>query len=519
MTIKVVKNNARFLVVLVMLAFVLRAIVFCGYLSQNNRYWQVDSNTYHLMAEGIAQGRGINRQDGQPQFYRVPGYSIFISAYYKLFGSDTKNVLWLQVLLGSFIPLLIFFMSLTFFSKNILLAKLSSLYSVFHLGLVLYSGFFMTETLFIFFLLLFSILFFRSVRIFPRCSVQEKSAQLDEERTIAGPIQLYIPQELTQSHEFVQFYELNFGNQDWQALLPRKKVQSYDAMTSLLFSGIFLGCASLIRPVGHYLLVCSFFVLWLGCDTWKNKVAKNIALAWGWLAVVFVWLARNWMLTGYIFFHTLPGGHFLYLSAARVAMHVHNTSYQEARGILMKEANQLMKANQKDLGRPLQEIESCIVMEKLSISYFVKKPFIALKNWMTDILRSALSLYSAELIFLESGRQDIDYFSKGRTVWSMFSRYLFPKTKSAWLTLIVYIEMLLYLFILIGFLGSMIASFWNEILRNVLVLVFPFCILFLVISLSGGYSRMRLPIEPWLIILAWWFWLACFKEVFSKKGC
>lgn len=512
MSAQVIKKNGMFLTILVMVAFFVRAAVFYGYLGQHERYWQVDSNTYHLTAKEIAQGHGISKPDESPQFYRVPGYSLFLSLYYKLFGVDKKNVLWQQVAFASLIPLLIFFMSLALFPGNIVLAKVSSLYSCAHLGLVLYSGFFMTETLFIFFLLLFAIFFFTAFRIFPRLSVQEKIVQkaLDDEVLVLPP---FIPLELTASQEFVRFYEQNFSDYNYQVFFNEQRAKNYDAMTSLLFAGIFLGIASLVRPVGHYILVLSLVLLWLGCDTWKNKVAKNFALFWGWFVVISVWLLRNWLLTGYLFFHTLPGGHFLYLSAARVAMHVHDTSYQEARQILSHEADMLTQLKQQELGRPLQEIESCIVMEQLACSYFIKRPSIALKNWCTDMLRTALSLYSAELLYLESGRQEVDYFAKGRGIWAMFSRYLLPQTDVIWLKLIVYAEILLYLLMLIGFFASFLtalsgaatAQLW--LLGDVLAKVSPFMMLFIVISLSGGYARMRLPIEPWLMIIACRFWL------------
>lgn len=519
MAVSIIKKNISFLIVLVALAFVVRAAVFYGYLSQDQRYWQVDSNTYHLIAQEIAQGHGISKPNGQPQFYRVPGYSLFLAPYYALCGPDAKNVLWQQVLLASLIPLLIFLMSLMLFPGNLLLAKVSSVYSTVHLGLVLYSGFFMTETLFIFLLLLFMIFFFRAFRIFPRCSLQEKIVQRELEDEVMN-LPPFIPLELEQSQEFVELYERLFGDCNYQALRHKQRAQNYQAMTTLLCAGIFLGLASLVRPVGHYLLVLSLLLLWCGCDSWQNKCAKNFALLWGWFLIVSVWLLRNWLLTGYLFFHTLPGGHFLYLSAARVAMHVHDTSYQEARQILSREAQELMDQKEQELGRPLQEIETCFVMERLSVKYFMKRPFIALKNWCTDMFRTMFSLYSAELLYLESGRQEVDYFAKGRGIWAMFSRYLIPQTDSFLLKVITYGEMLLFFFILIGFAGSVAMGLRGYIggtngqLADVIAKFLPFMLLFIVISLSGGYARMRLPCEPLLIITSCWFWLYLGKNFF-----
>ena len=374
-------------------------------------------------------------------------------------------------------------------------------------------GLFMTETLFIFLLLLFTIFFFRTFRIFPRSSREEKIVQRALENEVIN-LPPFIPFELEQSQEFSQLYDRFYGDYNYQALLNKHRVNNYEAMTTLLFAGTILGMASLVRPVGHYLLVLSMLMLLCGCDSWQNKCAKNFALIWGWLVITSIWLLRNWLLTGYLFFHTLPGGHFLYLSAARVAMYVHDTSYQKARQILHHEAQVLMNHKQEELGRPLQEIEECIVMERLAVKYFMKRPCIALKNWCTDMLRTTLSLYSAELLYLESGRKEVDYFAKRRGVWAMFSRYLIPQTDNMWLKFIMYGEIFLFLFMLLGFAGSFGTALWGLIigtkaqLADALAKVLPFMTLFIVISLSGGYARMRLPCEPLLIITSWWFWLA-----------
>jgi hypothetical protein len=117
-------------------------------------------------------------------------------------------------------------------------------------------------------------------------------------------------------------------------------------------------------------------------------------------------------------------------------------------------------------------------------------------------------LYSAELVYLDSGRTGIDYFAKGRTLWSMFSRFIFPNVKNKWLIPLIYLEILLFFFILVGFVFGFIQSF-SGVHLYIWLHVLPFIALFIVIGLSGGYNRMRLPIEPFLIILSLHWWLNC----------
>jgi len=466
----VFKKEKSFLIILFLLSFLIRALVFHFYLSKDNNYWQVDSDTYHKVAVGICSGCGIAHEKDTPCFYRVPGYPIFLSLYYKFFDTDQKNVLWLQIILASLIPVLVFLLSLSLFPDCLLLAKISSLYSVFHLGFVLYSGFFMSESLFIFLFLLFAILFFK------------------------------------------------FRNLFW--------------------AGVFLGLASLVRPVGQYFVILSIVMIFLFNKFGIAKLKKAFYLFLGWLIPVSLWLLRNYILLGHIFFHTLPGGHFLYLSAARVAMHVQDCSYWQARENLKKESDLLIQEKTKALGRPLNEIEHCQVLESLALKYFKSYPILSLKNWITDMFRSTFSLYSAELVYLYNNRKEIDYFDKNRSYWNMFERYLFPQVSSNFLKLIIFLEILFFLFILLGFalgllkvlvgvrtifkkplIQSARRSFFRKsevgcIEGEAWLKVLPFMALFIVLALSGGYARMRLPAEPFLIILSFSFWL----NLFCKKG-
>ena len=84
--IEVIKKYKWFLIGLFAFALFIRAAIFIGYLSKNQNFWQVDSNTYHLVAKQISQGHGICTDPGHPSFYRLTGYSLCLSAFYKSFG-------------------------------------------------------------------------------------------------------------------------------------------------------------------------------------------------------------------------------------------------------------------------------------------------------------------------------------------------------------------------------------------------------------------------------------------------
>lgn len=514
--IKVLYANKSFLISLFVLSLLIRVILFIGYLGNNQNYWQVDSNTYHVVAKQIADGKGVSTPDGKACFYRLPGYPIFLATYYKIFGADCKNVLWGQVLLAAFIPLLIFMLCLSLFPSNIVLARTAGIYSSAHLGFVLYSGFFMTETLFIFLFLIFAILFLMSVHMF-FCQFRVSFDNINEKPKDIPFYFFALPDPIASSEPYLLLFEDMFSS-DMEAMASYYGYSNpIHPISPILFcSGLALGLASLVRPVGHYLILLSFLLIIFSNETARLKIRKMLFLSLGWIIPVSLWLIRNYALTGALFFHTLPGGHFLYLSASRVAMETYNCSYQEARDILKSEVEGLIKKEEQIKNRPLNEIEKCKTHEKLALKYFKSRPVTTLKNWVTDMARTTLSLYSAEILYLESGRQEVNYFNKERTVRSIFNRYLFPQTNKLWLKLLIWLETLFYLFILIGLLLGIFKIIirsikeWSAENKKILCAWATsacFISLFIVIALSGGYARMRLPAEPFLIILSLSFWV------------
>jgi hypothetical protein len=514
--IKTTQKHKWFIVSIFILSFFVRSLVFYFYLKNDNNFWQVDSTTYNSVAIQMSKGNGVSYDKGKPNFYRLPGYSLFLAIIYKIFGQEPRHALWVQIFIASLIPVLMFFLSMALLPGQILVAKMAAIYSCIHLGLVLYSGFLMTESIFIFLFLIFCILLFSSFHLF-FCKHEDDENMHSRQDYVISSYYTFLPEPICDNPEFFSFYENTIEHSLSNVGIKLKSVPVDQSLRNIFLAGIFLGLASLVRPVGHYLIFVSILPLLFSSEILRTKIRKGLLLFCGWIIPVSFWLARNFILTGYLFFHTLPGGHFLYLSAARVAMHTHECSYQEARQILRSEVETLSKEISKEKDRELYEIEMCKIHETVATKYFKKQPVIAVKNWLTDIFRTSFSLYSAELLYLDSGRKNIDYFKKGRPISSMFKQYLFPKTNNKFLRFIICTEIFLFLIILIGLLFSFITAcynFFKSIETTSLCVWFkllPIMILLIVVALSGGYARMRLPVEPFIIILSILFWQRFFQ--------
>jgi 4-amino-4-deoxy-L-arabinose transferase-like glycosyltransferase len=504
-----VKHEKWFLVALFFVSFLIRAGVYYWYLGNDNRYWQVDSNTYHVVAKSFAEGKGIALSGGIPNFYRLPGYPIFIASFYKLCGADPYKALWGQIVLASCIPLLIFFLALAMFPRRRWLAYAAGAGGAVHIGLVLYAGFFMTESLFLVLFLLFLIFFFRAIHYY-FCSY--KPDVICTQACGSDCVAAFIPDPMPMVPTFMQFYE-RVVQHSKNVCRSRTVCASNRVLQSLLMSGFFLGLASLVRPVGQYLIWVVLALIAVSVGTWQQKLRNGVVFFCAWLFPVLFWLIRNYLLLGHLFFHTLPGGHFLYLSATRVMMEANQVPYQRARFMATCDVRMLMREKARQLGRPLNEIERCYVHEQLARHYFAQHPLITAKIWLTDMIRTCLSLYSAEVVYLESGRKSIDYFSADRTWWSLFERYLFPQTDSTLVRALVYTEIGMFLLLLLGFLFGLLRFLCYRVPKLYAAAdlcswlrAIPFMGLFIVIALAGGYARMRLPIEPLLVILSLYGW-------------
>lgn len=457
-----IKNNKAFLITIFFVSLVFRLLIFHFFLTPNNNYmWGVDSQQYHEVAVNFAKSAGYCNASGQPDFLRVPGYPFFLSIFYKLFGINTYIPMITQIIFSSFLPILIFLLSLIFFPQQILIARIAALVATFQIGLAIYSGLFMTESIFILFFILFSIFYFKN---------------------------FYIP--------------------------------SY---FNVFISGILLGLISLIRPVGQYFVIICFLLLFIFISgRLISKLKYSITFLFGWLIIIIPLLIRNFILLGHLFFHTLPGGHFLQLQTTQIIMQEKNCNYKNAFNFINEEAKKRVEKKENEFNRKLNEIEVCKIKEKLAFEYVLKHPVCALKITANEIFKTLFGKYTEYLcsVFGHS-LKDAEYFDTKRTASQKIKRYLMPDVNNDWVKFFSLYEILMFALILVGFIifiFNFVIKFFSKGFTQEFPIIFTSLIfigLFAFLSCASGYARFRIPIEPFLIILASNFWS---KFLTLKKG-
>jgi hypothetical protein len=451
-----VKKEKFFLIGVLLASLVVRCTFFAAYtrhhLAENLVF---DAEQYHNIAVQIAHGNGITTNEGTPNFYRLPGYPLFLAACYKIYNFELEKTMWLQVVLASAIPLLVWLLGMVMLPAVPYIARGAALLSVFHLGFIVYAGLPMSETLFLFFFLLFLILFFAIVRV-RGCDV-------------------------------LQFSD---GEQRW----------------IMLCAGTVLGIASLIRAVGHYVIVLALIFIACAAVQKRKKILYAMLLSSGWFVVVSIWLVRNLMLTGALFFHTLPGLHFLQYSAVYVMMDVEDLDYFQAKKKVLSVWDKKVVEIEKSCGRKLSEYERFACAERLAYKILAQYPLLAIKHACIHMIRTCGTLFSTLLLYVPRGT----VYGKDASLWFKIKLYLNPRVEHRWLIFPIYWELLLSLFVVLGMIFLVLRVLRDDRARCLLATMMPFIILFVGITLAYGCARLRMPIEPFLLIGAVYGWLGSY---------
>jgi 4-amino-4-deoxy-L-arabinose transferase-like glycosyltransferase len=385
----------------------------------------------------MAQGKGISNPDGSPHFYRLPGYPLFLAACYWLCGGSVERMLVMQQILASCIPLLVFVLFLQLFPGAYVGAWAAACVAAVHPGFLILSGLVMSETLFVFLLLVFLILFFIS----------------------------------------------------WS----RPHALSY-----VCSAGLLLGITSLVRPVGVWLLVLCMIILLCRPLCWRMRLFQLLCFLGTWLIPVGGWVLRNFLHTGVFFLHTFSGPHLLNHGAVRVTASAYQIPYAQAQRVVYDDLR-----IKKSLSR---EWEWSPAAERYALICLIEHPWHACKLCGVNIFKTIFSLYASELLCIDSGGA-LPSYDATHSYKEMVLRFVAPSVHNKLIIPMIYVEIILHVLILLGAFGWCVMSVLNS-RRMTLQLwsMFALSCILILLSCVCGFARLRLPVEPFFIMLAVSFW-------------
>lgn len=235
------KNHWKIVFFVFIFGFVLR-IGFAFYLE--NRFYFDDEYEYWKMVENFISGKGLMVAESL-KAYRPPLYPLFLAILVKM-GSGIIGIRISQAFISALTCVFIYFLGKEIFDKKV--AIMSSFLSSFYPFFIFYSGFLLTETLFIFLVVL-------SIYTF---------------------IKLFQP-------ETLPFYGLATG-----------------AVTA--FSGLCRPTMELFFPF------CLIFVMLAKDNSLQKRIKKVLFACTGFVLVLTPWIVRNYIVLGKFIPGTTMGG-------------------------------------------------------------------------------------------------------------------------------------------------------------------------------------------------------------------
>ena len=489
------------LFILTVCAFIIRAAVFFFYVQHEQRYCQPDTPDYHISGISLCLGKGMVRYGTPfPFFWRAPGYPWYLSHFFRWHGltnlgidantATHKSAIWVQIALASTVPAILFVLALLL-TGSFFIAWLTAGITTIHPGFVLASTFLLTEGITLIFFFLFLIFFYKSFKALG-------------EPTLGKP---------------------TFGK-------PKIHIPHHWLLNTIL-AGLSLALATWMRPMGEYVaIVASVIILLFANSSFRKKVLLILVLLTTFFAVVSPWYVRNYQLTHKIFFCPMMGAYLNAFIAPRVLRDVQHRPLDDTfRELQQKAGIEIQKDYIKSLGTGLSVVPESIPL-RVALPIIWQYPGYAAYEWMKEVMKSTFDLYSWQLVALVKNcfkSDPLEESLREKTAQCLYKDSLPGTPLPLIVRIIAWLEAIYALLLWIG----IFFGFWYFLLRTALKkyavperlkslgglwLKTGFMIGSLLFMTGGfGYARLRLPVEPLLIILALTAWLEIINLYKQRK--
>lgn len=384
--------------------------------------------------------------------YRTPGYPVFIALLYSISSSSIWFVLLIQIFLHLVSLWLVYKIALKLFSENV--ALFASLFFAIDLNQIEYTLALYTETLFIFLLL---------------ASVY------------------YLINSLTKSNHFL-----------------------------LLLSAMFLGIATLVRPVTLYFpIILVFFILFFRILSPAKKILYSLLFCVVFIFTISPWLIHNYKKYGEAKITTQLGSNLLFCNVASTEAYKTGKSEET----VIKEFEELsIKHGADSLYKNPFKNESIYL--NMAINYIRHNFYIYCKRNLMGIINlytNTSTKHIATILHISSTKlpfDDKNYFSSP-SIFSQINIFLKTKTPGE-----IGIALYLGFYLLANFLFATLGIF--KLIRDKYYFASLFVLIIIYFTgMTGiiGLARLRLPFMPFINILSAFYFMNRYKLIssFSSK--
>lgn len=405
-----------------------------------------DANGYHKLAKTIINHhRFAYDVKSESEVLRTPGYPLFVSLIYVLFGIRPWVVLLFQILFDTSICFIFFSIIQRLLDTKIALIS-SLLYSLDPL-FTLYSCMLISDIFFVFFIVLGFYFFIRGI--------------------------------------------INKG--------------SKSSLIFFGFTGFFLGFATLIRPISLYLpfLYVVFLLIHYRYKI-KPTVQYAITILFFFILTLIPWIYRNYTNFNNFSISTSFSYNLLILVVTPIEMKYRNEKAPVVQKELLNEADNMIISCGKN-PKELTPFQRANYWHRLALKYITKKPFEFIQLYLKGIIRTFFNINTEGYSHLHGlSRYDLD--NRMHSSFSdMFHEF---SLKKCFISIFIVLPALLYFFyLLITYLLFIVGFFTILSQRSELpksLLFFALCIAayFIIISGAAGLVRFKLPSIPFYLIFS-----------------
>lgn len=406
-----------------------------------NTVLQFDAREYDALGKAISQqGHYSLREDGTPDPLRTPVYPMMVAGFYALCGPHAWPVLLFQILLDALAPIMLFLLMQHFFSYRAAFAG-ALLYAV-DPFLLFYANALLSDSLFVFSLVLATFVLSRA----------------------------FTP-----------------GAQNFR-------------FRFLFVAGLLFGFSALVKPIAVYLvlfLAPGIFIILYG-QKYAARAAFSFTVAF--MLALAPWVTRNELVFGSPMLSTSASLNFLVLNVTPVIAEKDHLDSRTAYTRLLHEADSLASLDGKQPAL-LNDFEKTKYWKQTALHYIRQNPELYAKYYANGILHLYTNLETKAItsaISHHANRTDIEMgkFSNPLTLMAEWFKVKSPGEIFIGITFACY---LLFLY------GCSIAGYirysMNGSTRFRGFIGGMLCY-FTILTGVAGAARFRLPLLPFLVILA-----------------
>ena len=261
-------------------------------------------------------------------------------------------------------------------------------------------------------------------------------------------------------------------------------------------SSLFLGLATLVRPISQYLPVC-YFIFFLVAYWKRPRVAVTYSVLTALVCglVMSPWLFRNHSTFGFFSLSTSGSYNLLVLDVVPMEMAARHQDARAVRGALLAEADNMIEADGL-CPQDLNGFQRAQYWQRLAIKYIANAPIAFGRSYFLGVTHTLFNLDTrsyAEIFGLPAAGLDIkahtDVFDLARA---------FLKTRGV---VGVLIGSVIALFLFISYLGAAVGLLvsWRRYNRPFLFLMLVLAIYFVLITGAAGLARFKLPSIPFYV--------------------